>query len=50
MRIHTYYGANLTPNQNIAGRRWQAYVGGTFVYADTLAGIKHMVRKTLGKA
>ena len=51
----TYYGALITWQGgsgagNLFGYRlpWRAYVGGRFVYADTLEGVKSLVRKYTG--
>lgn len=43
--IHTYFGIAITrASRNSAGMRWEAYVGGRFHRADTLAGIKATIR------
>lgn len=49
--IRTYYGIHINPmGRNSWGGRWEAYVPGRrTVAADTLAGVKAMIRKELGK-
>mgnify|MGYP003353134429 CR=1 FL=1 len=52
-KIHTYYGVNILPVSSPGamrayGARWEAYCG-RFLYADTLAGMKGLIRHTLGK-
>lgn len=43
-----YRGVWLTPiKRTIAGLTWGAYTGDRFVYADTLEGIKELVRRVL---
>lgn len=39
-------GCHITPvtRWTAAGFRWEAYVAGRFVIADTLAGVKHLIR------
>lgn len=46
MKTHTYKGVLITPaTLNNSGFRWQARtVRSGFIYADTLAGIKNMIR------
>ena len=50
MSVRTYYGVNVYPitGQNAAGLRWEAHVDGRWVRADTLAGIKELIREALG--
>lgn len=49
-KIRTYYGCNIYPNKpNAQGMRWETYAGGRLLLADTLAGIKHLIRQALGK-
>ena len=48
--MREYYGVLITPmGRNSWGGRWEAYVGGQFYAADTLAGIKATIRHVLGK-
>lgn len=44
--MRTYYGVNIFPvtRPTCGGFRWEAYVCGRFVMADTLAGIKSLIR------
>ena len=46
----TYYGVNIVPATGGArrayGARWEAYVG-RFLHADTLEGMKHLIRQAL---
>lgn len=42
----TYRGVLITYSSAVGYRvPWSAYVGGRFVYADTLDGIKAMIRE-----
>lgn len=44
----TYRGRNIEPmGRNSWGGRWQAYVGGRFVCADTLEGVRALIREAL---
>lgn len=43
--IHAYMGQIITRNCNPSGLKWQCYYNGTFIYADTLAGIKRLIRE-----
>jgi hypothetical protein len=46
-----YFGHTLTRNDTPGSRlRWSAYVNGSFVYADTLAGIRQLVRAELAES
>ena len=47
MKTYSYRGQLISRNSNPAGLRWQCYCDGTFMYADTLAGIKQLVKETL---
>lgn len=49
--VRTYYGVNIYPRRvNSMGCRWEAFVPGhRYVMADTLAGIKTLIRRYLGK-
>jgi hypothetical protein len=41
----TYYGTHIyRTSPNSMGLRWEAYVNGRFWRADTLAGIKSVIR------
>jgi hypothetical protein len=46
--VRTYFGVNIIPATSGArrmfGARWEAYVG-RFLYADTLDGIKKLIRE-----
>jgi len=44
-----YRGVNITHDPYAIGYRlpWCAYLNGRFVYADTLAGIKELIRGEL---
>ena len=46
----TYYGVNIRPmRMNSMGCRWTADVGWSMLQADTLDGIKRLIRNKLGK-
>lgn len=56
MPEYTYKGCLITPfvGTNTAGFKWQSYVanpvrGAGFVYADTLDGIREMIRWARGE-
>jgi hypothetical protein len=51
MTTRTYYGCILYPvtRPTTWGARWETYVAGTWLMADTLEGIKASVRSALGK-
>jgi len=41
-----YMGCNVTPaGRNSWGGKWEVYCAGQFIAADTLAGIKRMIRE-----
>lgn len=45
-----YYGVNIMHSTTVGYMvPWSAYVAGRFVYADTLDGIKAMIREGVGK-
>ena len=44
---HIYRGEIIGRNPNIAGLKWQCYCNGSFLYADTLAGIKQLIKGAL---
>jgi hypothetical protein len=44
---YTYRDVIVTRNSNPAGLKWQCYCNGTFIYADTLAGIKGLIKGQL---
>lgn len=48
--IRTYYGCNIYPvtRPTTWGARWETYVAGRFIMADTLAGLKEAIREALG--
>lgn len=47
-RPRTYRGCNIYPmGRNMWGGRWETYVNGTFLAADTLAGIRAAIRDVL---
>lgn len=44
----TYRGCEIQPmGRNSWGGRWESYVGGRFVAADTLEGVKALIRDAL---
>lgn len=45
-QVRTYRGCNIYRRTGVVlnGLRWESYVGGRFVYADTLAGIRELIR------
>ena len=46
IKPRTYRGVLITYSSAVGYRLpWSAYVGGRFVYADTLNGIKAMIRE-----
>lgn len=46
--IRKYRGYNICPMpRNNWGGRWEVYCNGRFIRADTLAGIKAMIRDEL---
>jgi hypothetical protein len=47
MNARWYRGELISRNSNPAGLKWQCHCDGTFIYADTLAGIKQLVKETL---
>jgi hypothetical protein len=47
MKTYIYRGELISRNSNPAGLKWQAYCDGTFIYADTLAGIKQLIKDIL---
>lgn len=44
---HIYRGEIISRNPNVAGLKWQCHCNGAFLYADTLAGIRQLVRESL---
>lgn len=46
--VRTYYGHNIYPMWNSMGMRWEANVN-RLLMADTLDGIKSLIRQQLGK-
>lgn len=43
--VHWYFGELITrASPNSAGMRWQVYFNGRFYRADTLAGIKQVIK------
>lgn len=47
--LREYYGCNIyRATANSAGLRYEAYAGGRFVRADTLAGIRELIREAIG--
>lgn len=48
--IRTYRGCNIYPVTRATtwGARWETYVSGRFIAADTLAGIREAIRHELG--
>ena len=47
MKIYWYRGELISRNCNPAGLMWQVHCNGSFIYADTLAGIKQLIKETL---
>ena len=48
-KVHTYYGVNIYPmKMNSMGCKWEAHAGGLLT-ADTLGGMKRLIRQKLGK-
>lgn len=46
--MREYRGCTISPmGRNSWGGRWESYVGGRFIAADTLAGIKALIREAL---
>jgi hypothetical protein len=52
----TYFGQNIYHKPSVplsisgSNLPWEAYINGKgFVYADTLTGIRRMIRRALGK-
>lgn len=49
-KSHTYFGVIISPiRRTIAGCTWEAYCAGSFLYADTLDGMKSLIRTALHK-
>ncbi len=44
---HVYRGQIIGRNCSPSGVRWECYCNGTFIYADTLAGMKRLITETL---
>ena len=45
-QTRTYKGCHIYPmGPNSWGGRWESYVGGRFIAADTLAGIKQSIKE-----
>lgn len=44
MKTYSYLGQLISRNSNPAGLKWQCHCNGTFIYADTLAGLKQLIR------
>jgi hypothetical protein len=44
---YNYRDVMVTRNSNPAGLMWQCHCNGSFMYADTLAGIRQLIRETL---
>ena len=50
MKTRIYLGCNIERKTSPGyALPWSAYVNGHFVYADTLAGIKELIRAELGR-
>ena len=46
----TYRGCTIYPmGQNSWGGRWEAYAAGTWFAADTLAGIRELIRQAVAR-
>lgn len=49
--MHTYFGVDIfRMSGNSMGLRWDARVNGEYLRADTLAGMKELIRHALGKS
>lgn len=49
--VRTYRGVNISHSTQVGYKLpWSAYVGGRFVYADTLDGIKALIREEADNA
>lgn len=47
-KVHTYYGVNIWPSdRNSSGIRWTATIDGVRLRADTLAGMKELIREVV---
>lgn len=46
---HIYRGEIISRNPNVAGLKWQCHCNGSFMYADTLAGIRELIKRELAK-
>ena len=44
---HLYYGCIIGRNPNPAALKWSCYCEGTFLAADTLAGMKQLIKQAL---
>lgn len=47
MQTYLYFGQLISRNSNPAGLKWQCHCNGAFLYADTLEGIKQLVKGAL---
>lgn len=47
MKIYLYHGELVSRNSNPAGLKWQCHCNGSFMYADTLDGIRKLIREAL---
>lgn len=47
MKTYWYRGELISRNSNPAGLMWQCHCNGSFLYADTLQGIKQLVKGAL---
>lgn len=46
-QIRAYRGCNIHPCEGTHKLPWSAYAAGRWVSADTLVGIKHLIREAL---
>jgi hypothetical protein len=44
---HLYFSCIIGRNPNRGALRWQSYCEGRFLSADTLAGIKRLIREAM---
>lgn len=47
MATHTYRACNIWRNSRANALRWQSYCNGRFLAADTLAGMRALIRAEL---
>jgi hypothetical protein len=47
MKTYWYFGELISRNANPYGLMWQCHCNGTFLYADTLEGIRGLIKGRL---